>query len=494
MADYLAINWEKTKLTGVEAHVGVASISIKRAFEIAWPEQHHPAQDPVSAGSWLKNELHRQGLSAKQILLSFPRHDSTVRLIEIPDVPLEEIPEIIRFQTATKSSVPLGQLMLDYLLMPVPEGKTTREVLVTSVGKDLHDNALKTFQSMGLEVISTGLSSISAVEWVAHAAESELASPTLILNPADGYLEMSLVQERRLLFTNSTPVTGADEQVTNQTIQAELKRFLMARSSQLTGQNIASVILIGDAQVQQSLVQSLQEQFQCPVEVVNPLANVNDSGNDFTQHQPGVLSGPLGLVYSRQQKQLDTVDFLHPHKAEEKPDRRKLQIGLGVAGVLLIVLTAWFLTQQRVSELDDQLAERQKVQRDLDELLKRGQPTLESMAVIDEWEASNSPTLKVFQELDRVLPGTDRIYLSELTVNRSTGQSLSRLRSTGNARDDLDVRDLNQQLSHSNYRVHPKRSNTLTSDTEYPVPFEIDAERLPPEKDISTKTVTTKVK
>ena len=156
MADYLAINWDKSKLTGIEAHVGVTSVSIKRAFEITWPEQHRPAQDPVSAGSWLKNELHRLGVSAKQVLISFPRHDSTVRLIEIPDVPLDEIPEIVRFQTATKSSVPLGQLMLDYLLMPVQEGKTTRDVLVVSIGKDLHDKALKTFQSMGLEVAYCG--------------------------------------------------------------------------------------------------------------------------------------------------------------------------------------------------------------------------------------------------------------------------------------------------------------------------------------------------
>lgn len=487
MADYLAINWEKTKLTGVEAHVGVASVSIRRTFEITWPEQHQPSLDPVSAGSWLKNELHHQGLSAKQVLISFPRHDSTVRLLEIPDVPLEEIPEIVRFQTATKSSVSLGQLLLDYLLMPAQEGKTTREVLVTSIGKELHDKALKTFQSMGLEVVSTGLSSISTAEWIAHASTSDLEPPTLILNPADGYLEMSLVQQRRLLFTNSTPLSIEEGQAANQIIQTELKRFLMSRSAQLAGQNIASIILIGEETAQHSLVQDLQAQYQCPVEVLNPLANVNSSESDAGQSQLGSLAGPLGLVYSRQQKRLETVDFLHPHKAEERPDRRKLQIGLGVAGVVLIALTALFLTQRRVSELDDQIADRKKVQRDLDELLKRGQPTLESVAVIEEWEKSNSPTLKVFQELDHVLPGTDRIYLNELTVNRSSGQSLSRLKTTGNAKDDLDVRDLNQLLAHSNYRVHPKRSNNLTMDTEYPVPFEIDAERLPPEKNTQEK-------
>ncbi|MCA9014374.1 MAG: hypothetical protein KDA77_03490, partial [Planctomycetaceae bacterium] len=161
MADYLAINWDKTGLSGVEAHVTGTAVSVKRAFYLAWPEQLHPAQDPISAGSWLKNEFARLKLATKNVLIAFPRHDTTLRLIEIPDVPLEEVPEIVRFQTATKSSVPLGQLLLDYLLLPAQEGKTTRDVLVASIVKDLHQQAVKTLQSMGLEIVSTGISSLA---------------------------------------------------------------------------------------------------------------------------------------------------------------------------------------------------------------------------------------------------------------------------------------------------------------------------------------------
>jgi len=156
-------------------------------------------------------------------------------------------------------------------------------------------------------------------------------------------------------------------------------------------------------------------------------------------------------------------------------------------------LTALYLTHRSVSDLDEQIADRQKIQRDLDELLKRGQPTLESVALIQKWENSNPKTLKVLQEVDTTLPGTDRIYLSELDVNRSASQSsLSRLRAIGNAKEDLDARDLNQQLSKNNFRVHPKRSTNKTYDAEYPVPFEIDAEKLPPRPEVIQPAVTAK--
>lgn len=123
MADYLALNWDKLELTGIEAQVTGASVLVKRSFQIVWPDEVSPAQDPITAGSWLKQEFTRLNLSAKNVLISFPRHESTLRLLEIPDVPLDEVPEIVYFQTATKSSVPLGQLLLDHLLLPTQAKK-----------------------------------------------------------------------------------------------------------------------------------------------------------------------------------------------------------------------------------------------------------------------------------------------------------------------------------------------------------------------------------
>lgn len=489
MADYLALNWDKSELTGMEAQQSGSSISIKRSFHIVWPDEVNPTLDPISAGSWLKQEFARLKLTAKNVLISFPRHESTVRLLEIPNVPIEEIPEIVRFQAATKSSLPLGQLLMDHLLLPSQDGKETRDVLVASIVKTVHDQAVETFQSMGMDVISTGVSSISTAEWIAHLDAVKMNQPTLIVNQVDHHLEMSLINNRHLLFTNSTSLTSEDREATEQAMVTEINRFRLASSSQLAGQKIKQVFLIGEQQLQQNFSAKIEERFDCSVELVNPLMNIETSSPDFVSLEyPGMLAGPLGMLYSLAQKQIEVVDFLNPHKVEEKPDRRKLQIGLGVAGVVLILITALFLTSSRVSDLDAEIAERQKTQTNLKELLKRGQPTLESVALIQNWENSNSKALQVMQELDVHLPGTDRIYLSEISLTRSAGQSISRLKATGHAKDDLDVRDLNRELSNNNYRLQPKRTNNVTYDAEYPVPFEIDAERLPPQIENQQKT------
>ncbi len=490
MADYLAINWGKTGLFGVEAHVSSTAVSVKRSFHIEWPEQLNPVQDPISSGSWLKNEFAKLSLSSKNVLISFPRHESTIRLLEIPDVPLDEVPEIAQFQAATKSSVPLNQLLLDFLLLPAGVNKATHDVLVASIAKDLHDRSVKTFQSMGLEVISTGISSIAAAEWIAHTDSGNMAAPTLIVNQVDHHLEMSLVSNREILFTNSTSLTSEDRNATEQAILTELNRFLLVCSSQLAGQKSERIFLIGEEQAQQEITEKIAERFQCAVEVLDPLLNIKSASGDFAAlEHPGVLAGPLGMLYAQVEQKLELIDFLNPHKAEVKPDRRNLQIGLGVAGVVLILLAALFLTQRRISDLDDQLAEQQKIQRDLDDFLKRGQPTLESVALIQKWETSNSKALKLIEKIETVLPGTDRLYLDELDLTRSAGQSISRLKASGHAKDELDVRDINQQLSNNNFRIHPRTNKSGAIDAKYPVPFEIDAERLPPPVETKPKSV-----
>lgn len=493
MADFLAITWEKTGLFGVEAQVGGSSVTVNRSFHVEWPEQFNPVQDPISAGSWLKNEFTRLSISGKNVLISFPRHESTIRLLEIPDVPLDEVPEIVQFQAATKSSVPLNQLMLDFLLLPARVDKTNREVLVASISKELHEQAVKTIQSTGLDVISTGISSISAVEWIAHTDSGNMAAPTVIANHVDHHLEMSLVRDQELLFTNSTSITSKDQNATEQSILTELNRFLLVCGSQLDGHKTERIFLIGDQQKQEELTEQIVARFQCAVEVLDPLTNMKSASGDYAALPfPGVLAGPIGLLHSQLQKKMETIDFLNPHKAEVKPDRRKLQLGLGVAGIVVILLAALFMTQSRVTDLDEQIAERQKIRQDLDDFLKRGQPTLESVALIEKWENTNSQAINLIEKLEKVLPGTDRLYLSELDLTRSAGQSISRLKASGHAKDELDVRDINQQLSNNNFRIHPRKSNNSTIDTNYPIPFEIDAERLPPPTTVKPKSTTAK--
>jgi len=68
------------------------------------------------------------------------------------------------------------------------------------------------------------------------------------------------------------------------------------------------------------------------------------------------------------------------------------------------------------------------------------------------------------------------------------------LKASGHAQDELDMRDINQQLSNNNFRVHPRKSINSTVDAQYPVSFEIDAEKLSPPEETKTNSEPAKGK
>src|SRR5690606_1315682 len=89
MADFLALDWEEKQLVGLEATVSNDGVRAIRAVVINWPSTIDPEKQPQEAGEFLRRELQRIGVTAKSLLVAFPRERAAVRQIEVPDVPDE---------------------------------------------------------------------------------------------------------------------------------------------------------------------------------------------------------------------------------------------------------------------------------------------------------------------------------------------------------------------------------------------------------------------
>ena len=70
---------------------------------------------PEAAGKQLRAELNRAASRSTHVLVSLPREEAVVRLLELPECTDDELPELVRLQAATRSAVPLDRLLLDFL-------------------------------------------------------------------------------------------------------------------------------------------------------------------------------------------------------------------------------------------------------------------------------------------------------------------------------------------------------------------------------------------
>src|SRR5579872_2073985 len=118
MADYLALDWDDQRLVGVAAHMASKSVQVRAVLDFKWAQSEIPSEQPAAAGKRLREELDRVSASNGPVMVSLPREEAIVRLLELPECSDDELPELVRFQAVTRSAVPLEKLLLDYLRCP----------------------------------------------------------------------------------------------------------------------------------------------------------------------------------------------------------------------------------------------------------------------------------------------------------------------------------------------------------------------------------------
>jgi len=446
MADVLAIDWDATHVCGVQAEVAPGSLNVQKSFRFEVPDGF---QTPDELGPWLQGELRQQGISAKQVLLTVAREEIVLRHLELPPVDDDELPELVRFQAASISTMPLDQLALDFLPLPTRDGSPGREVLMASINRERIESLRRILQAAGLSLDSVGVSSIDAAHLVSETSderESARGELSLILARHGKRIELSILGQGHLYFSHSTQV-ASDDPRSQSTILAEISRSMIALQKRLPEARIARAWLIGSPGEDSELAAGIHERFRCTLKRVDPF-----SAEDLTvQSEPGdkshaAYAGPIGLLLGRRYESQRTLDFLNPRRAAVRRDYTQVRRMAGAAAGVLFVISLFLYRNMEVASLETETetarkqAQQQKAR--LDELA----PQLAVVDTVDEWAALNVNWLNETRWVVETMQGTDRHYLDQL---RLTGGNRSRKGSValnGFAKERTDAENLNADL------------------------------------------------
>lgn len=498
MSDFLAIDWEQQQLCGIAADAGADRVRVHNCFRLVWPDGIDPVADPAGGGRWLKEQFQSLGVSAKQCLVTLPREDVVVRHLELPQVPAEELPDLVRFQASTKSSLPLDQLRLDYLPLPARSGFTGNDVLMATVPIEVTKAIAELLQAAGMELAAVGISPIAATELVVRTEPRNVMSQddaSLVIARHGNRVEISVIRQQHLIFTHSARLMVEDEQKRNVAILAEISRALVALQKQLSVIRIVRAWVLGEPDENTSLLEALTARLQCDVQTIDPLSAPGvDNRAPEAPGNRALYAGPVGMLLSQSSPLVPTIDYLHPRRPAVKRDRRKLKAGLMAAGVLLLLGLGYSARQMYLSDLDSDLAEIRDEDRSLGTLIKRGQPVVESAELVAEWERDRTSWLMPMNEVVTAMAGTERTYLTEWRFETTPGKHVGKIRGTGQARERADVDRLNQKLvDQKAYQVRPKPIMPSGHDQDYRFRFDLDVDLdlNPPVETETAKTATT---
>lgn len=482
MSNMLALVWGRGQVCGVEGHAAKGAVRLRKGFVAAWPDEIDAAEEPQRAGQWLKEQLQRAGIASRQVAVVLPREECVIRRLDLPDAPDEELADLVRFQAATASSVPLERLLLDFLPLPRIEGTAGRVALLASVMKDRIDPLRAACEAAGLELLSLGIAPAATAELVARLEQRRGDDPhptSLCVVRQERRVELALVRGHRLVLAHSAELPGESEPQDMQRLLAEISRLLVPLKGLVGSDQLARTWVI-DGTGGESLAASIAERFGCMATTFDPLApsDLVSGGADLSGPH-GNYVAPVGALLAAGGRLTEAVDFLNPRKPPVKQDRRKYRIAVAAAVVLVLAGLGYGSILLKQSDLDRAIAGREKEIQDLDEFIKLGEPVLASAKLIDEWSAQRVDWLVQLRQFATQLPGRENVYLTDIKAAPATGDALARIQATGFAREPRYALLLYQKLSSGTYRVRPQGTPRPSDrDPEYPYRFEVDVELL----------------
>lgn len=494
----LALDWSRDGIAAIEADIGGGRVRVRRTLRFAWPEALSLDHDAAAVGDWLKQELARAGVTATETRVVLSREELVTRRLDLPSAPDEELPELVRFQAATKATVPLDQLALDFV--PLPQGSEAegRVALMVSTDRKQLDVVRTVCGAAGLELQSVQGSPFTVAEVAVHSERQRGEDPqlaTLVVFQDEHRVEISILQSLGLLFSHHTRASMNDERAIRGTM-AEINRSIVVLGQSMhTTFEVARVCLIHDGEVDPALEQALAQRFEGRLHVIDPATDsaVETVSPDQAQKLGG-LAPAFGALLSDLQRTVPAIDLLNPRKPPVKRDERKRQMMIGgsiaAAALLLLGVSLWMYGRG----LDRQIQNLTSEDTELTDILKNGQPSLNSHKLVQTWLAAAIDPLAEAERLNRLLPGPETILLLGLNVTPGRNDSIATLTGSGIARTERDIHELFQKLSDNGYRVAPQVTSRESPDPDYPLQFTLKADRLPapatntPEKSAAATT------
>jgi len=488
--DWVVLQWEQQGVTIVEAHAG-DRVVLKRLADVTWAGASNPEDSTAAAGSLLKERLAALKIQTRQAAVIVGRDVVVLRRLELPAVPDNELPDMVRFQAATKASTPIDRLALDFIPLETAPDALRIAVTVTMDAARLR-MIQDTIAGAGLELATIGLSATAIAEVVSQAAGSEaLQGVSLVLLQKGETLELSLFDGGRLAFAHSMRLAPIEGTQGVQPVQAELSRALMAMSQASTSSAVAHVFVVPGVQLAPAVHEVLEKRYPGLVQRIDPRDGVQITSLSTEEQTLALKAGAaIGQLLSARRPTVPAIDFVNPRRRIEQPDTRKAKIRAIGGGLALLALLGYWLNMNAISERELQLEElrREASESNQEVTSAAGKATTTSAAVLKRWKDSDPRPLETMQKLASLLPPTSELILSELYIKPGKPASgnneatvAANIRAYAWAKTQGAIDQLEDRLASSGYNlINPSLPDDNRWDPEYALLYTLIADQLLP--------------
>jgi Tfp pilus assembly PilM family ATPase len=470
MSRLLALEWDTREARLVVGRTVGRSLTVEAAFAVALDS---------SQGESLREQLAAtvasRGLGRGEWLVAVPRSRTELRVLQVPPVPDDELPDVVRFQAVRQFSALAEDAPLDFVRLDGVQASQVR-VLAASLAPQVLDDVraqctachgtpqrlvLRPFASASLFRRSNQDPQCRLlVEMLAEEADLTV----LVRGQA------VLVRSVRLPSDDpATPLVG------------EIRRTIVAAQNQVGEETVRVVTLVGDPQRLAPLQSKLSEQLGLQIDVFDPFAAVKVAPENMPalpEHR-GRYAALLGMLCDEAEGKPHGIDFLNPRRRPTQANQRVRYAVLGgVAATCAIVLLVMITTY--MGRLDANLQGLRTRSRELDDQVKMAQKVKADVAEIDKFVVGDVNWLDELYRMSAVAPSAKDAIVEQASFN-SIPSGGGQILLEGYVRTPDVIRVLEEALRSPQHQVTGTGAQRVDRRQDLPWEFKERINVLPPD-------------
>ena len=412
MTKKLAIDWDDTELRIVSANCSGSNVTVTDAALI-----------PIKDGdvtTTLREAIKQRRLENTEALVAIGRGKAELRELQLPPVPEDELPDMVRFQAIRSFASAGDSATVDYLI--TKRSSESISMLAAAVGPVQLNEIEKTCQAASLTTKRVALRPLAAAALYLGKQKS-ISGETVLIDLLASDAEIVVARNGKVIFVRTVRMPTTPE-ARSKALAGELRRSLMACDSDGSPEK---VVLWGRESVHRGDIEQLSEAIGGNVEVVDPFSLVNvDAGvTDKLPDHIGRLAPLVGLLSSDESGSDRLIDFLNPRKRvieEPNPFVRILMIAAPVAAVLLL----GFFAYRNLSDLDQKIATLSKANGNMKADVDRAEESLSRTDIVDQFLDGNVNWLDEIRSLAGKMPDSDELIVKSIVATANTRSALVR--------------------------------------------------------------------
>lgn len=470
----LALDWDDEQIRLVAADRTARGLRIRAAAVVSIGE------DGLQAT--LAELSRRYSLEKSDVLVAVGRDRAEVRQMQLPPVPTEELPDMVRFQAIRQFASAGDSAEVDFITTHADESAV--HVIVAATGPAQLTPIRKAVEQAGWTLERVGLRPIAAAAlYRLHAADalkieskqSDVAEPIIaLIDLVANEAEIVLLSDGVITFVRSVRLPDGDAAKAKSraaSLAGEIRRSMIASGA--VG-SACHVVMWGSEKRHSEELKLLSEHLSsrqetpCQSRLIDPLELVGADAKvrEATGDMVGRLAPLVGLLVADAGHPDELIDFLNPRKTiEKKADRGK--IALMVGAPLAVVLVLGWLLWGNIARLNTQIDRQTAINNDLRTKTEASDQLIEQTEQIDQFLDGDVNWLDELEHLASVMPPSDELIVKDILVASNPRGGGGRLVVSGLVTSPEVIKDFETSMRDPSHQVSGDKVTQLASNDAY---------------------------